>query len=419
MSFKGAGLQQNIMNRSMFAVGLAQFFSALADNTLLFALLKILKSTHDPVTHALIYPDWSDSALQASFIVTYILLAPMVGTIADHFSKGRVMMFGNALKLLGVVGVFAGINPFLCYGIVGVGAAVYSPAKFGILGEIVERQLLVKANGFIEGSTIAAILLGSFLGGFVADKSINAAIIMTVSAYGLAVIANMFIPKLLRAKQAETFNPKILFNDFFVTFVLLFKNKDVRFGIIGTSLFWGAATTLRLLLIAWVPVALLVPVAEAALAEGPDLTIPAMLNGLVGIGVVFGAALAGFIITIENARKCLIAGGIMGILVLMLGFQTHMTISIVYLLSIGFCGGFFIVPLNAVVQMRGKEIAGVGHAIAIQNFCENIMMIICLSLFALATYAQIPIIGIIAVFGGMFTFSVVILGFMNRSTNAA
>lgn len=414
MNFKGAGLQQNIMNRSMFAVGLAQFFSALADNTLLFALLKILKSTHDPVTHALIYPDWSDSALQASFIVTYILLAPMVGTIADHFSKGRVMMFGNALKLLGVIGVFAGVNPFLCYGIVGVGAAVYSPAKFGILGEIVERQLLVKANGFIEGSTIAAILLGSFLGGFIADKSINGVIIMTVIAYCLAVIANMFIPKLMRAKQADTFNPKILFSEFFMTLSVLFKNKDVRFGIIGTSLFWGAATTLRLILIVWVPVALLVPVVEVAV-EGPDLTIPAMLNGLVGVGVVFGAALAGFMITIENARRCLIAGGIMGILVLILGFQTQMTASIIYLLGIGFCGGFFIVPLNAVVQTRGKEIAGVGHAVAIQNFCENIMMIICLSLFALSTKANIPIIGTIAIFGGLFTLSVIILGVMNRS----
>ncbi|GBU09333.1 lysophospholipid transporter [Gammaproteobacteria bacterium] len=415
MNQKTMPLQKNILNKPMYAIGLAQFFSALADNTLLFALLKILKSSFDS-SNVPLYPNWSDSALQASFIITYILLAPIVGTIADHFPKGQVMMSGNALKLLGVFGVFFGLNPFVCYSIVGLGAAIYSPAKFGILGEIVESKLLVKANGFIEGSTIAAILLGSFLGGFIADKSIYGAIIMTLVIYILAVISNIFIPKLKCAKKAETFSPKILFKQFFVTFAVLFKNKDIRFGIIGTSLFWGAATTLRLLLIVWVPIALLGHATGIGIQESSDLSIPSMLNGLVGIGVVFGAALAGFIITLENARKCLIAGFIMGVLVLILGFQNNMLISIAFLLGIGFCGGFFIVPLNAVVQMRGKELAGVGSAIAVQNFCENIMMILMLSLFALARSAGIPIVGIIAIFGIVFSISILLLGLLNKSS---
>lgn len=147
----------SLWSKGMLAVTCAQFLSAFGDNALLFATLALMKQQF--------YPDWSQPILQMVFVGAYILFAPFVGQIADSFAKGRVMMFANSLKLLGALSICAGINPFLGYTLVGIGAAAYSPAKYGILGELTTGDKLVKANGLMESSTIAAILLGSVAGG--------------------------------------------------------------------------------------------------------------------------------------------------------------------------------------------------------------------------------------------------------------
>lgn len=151
----------SLWSKGMKAVIVAQFLSAFGDNALLFATLALLK--------AQFYPEWSQPILQMVFVGAYILFAPFVGQVADSFAKGRVMMFANGLKLLGAASICFGINPFLGYTLVGVGAAAYSPAKYGILGELTTGSKLVKANGLMEASTIAAILLGSVAGGVLAD----------------------------------------------------------------------------------------------------------------------------------------------------------------------------------------------------------------------------------------------------------
>lgn len=129
----------SLWSKGMKAVIVAQFLSAFGDNALLFATLALLK--------AQFYPEWSQPILQMVFVGAYILFAPFVGQVADSFAKGRVMMFANGLKLLGAASICFGINPFLGYTLVGVGAAAYSPAKYGILGELTTGSKLVKANG--------------------------------------------------------------------------------------------------------------------------------------------------------------------------------------------------------------------------------------------------------------------------------
>lgn len=196
-----------LMSRGMKAVLASQFLSAFADNALLFAILAQLKAEF--------YPEWSHPILQMVFVFTYIVLAPFVGQIADRFSKGRVMLFSNIFKFIGALGICFGLNPFLCYGLVGIGAASYSPAKYGILGELTGGDNLVKANGVMEASTIAAILVGSVVGGMLSDINLLLALGTCAILYALAVIANVFIPHLVAARPGKGWDLKLLVTDFF------------------------------------------------------------------------------------------------------------------------------------------------------------------------------------------------------------
>ena len=238
----------SLWSKGMKAVIVAQFLSAFGDNALLFATLALLK--------AQFYPEWSQPILQMVFVGAYILFAPFVGQVADSFAKGRVMMFANGLKLLGAASICFGINPFLGYTLVGVGAAAYSPAKYGILGELTTGSKLVKANGLMEASTIAAILLGSVAGGVLADWHVLIALAACALAYGGAVIANIYIPKLAAARPGQSWNLISMTRSFLNACTSLWRNGETRFSLVGTSLFWGAGVTLRFLLVLWVPVAL-------------------------------------------------------------------------------------------------------------------------------------------------------------------
>lgn len=216
---------------------LSQFFSAFADNALLFIMLAQLK--------AKLYPDWSQPILQVVFVFTYIIFTPFVGQIADCFAKGRVMLLANISKLIGAVGILLGLDPFLCYGLVGIGAAAYSPVKYGILAELTTGNNLVKANGFIEASTIAAILFGSIVGGFFANIDLLFALAMCILFYVIAVVINLYIPRLVPAKNKQKWVFRQLILNFIGLFKTLWRDHGVRFSLIGTSLFWGAGVTLR------------------------------------------------------------------------------------------------------------------------------------------------------------------------------
>lgn len=370
-----------LWSRGMAAVLFAQFFSAFGDNAVLFSALALLK--HEA------YPGWAAPLLQQFFVAAYILLAPFAGPFADSLPKGRVMLIGNGLKLAGAAGLLAGLNPFVAYALIGVGAAAYSPAKYGILGELTSGDKLVKANGLMESSTIAAILLGAIAGGVLADWSVAGALAACAGVYAVAAAANLLIPPLPPAHPLGGTSPGELFADFSAAVRTIWQHPDTRFSIIGTSLFWGSGVTMRFLLVAWVPVAL-------GLA---DNATPAYLNAMVAVGIVLGAGLAGALVRLDQVERALPAGVGIGIAVALLAMVHSLGPAYVLLAVVGACGGFFIVPLNALLQERGKETVGAGHAIAIQNLGENGAMLAMLGLYTLALGAGTPVLLIAPLFG--------------------
>ncbi|ELI2879305.1 lysophospholipid transporter LplT [Salmonella enterica] len=386
----------SIWSKGMLSVIVAQFLSAFGDNALLFATLALLK--------AQFYPDWSQPVLQMVFVGAYILFAPFVGQIADSFAKGRVMMVANGLKLAGAAGICLGVNPFVGYTLVGIGAAAYSPAKYGILGELTTGDKLVKANGLMEASTIAAILLGSVAGGVLADWHVIAALVACALAYAGAVAANLFIPKLVAARPGQSWRLSAMTRSFFCTCVVLWRNGETRFSLVGTGLFWGAGVTLRFLLVLWVPVALGIT----------DNATPTYLNAMVAVGIVVGAGAAAKLVTLETVSRCMPAGILIGVVVAIFSLQHALLPAYALLLLIGMLGGFFVVPLNALLQERGKKSVGAGNAIAVQNLGENSAMLLMLGLYSLAVLVGVPAVAIGIGFGVLFALAIAALWIWQR-----
>ncbi|EBA8509569.1 lysophospholipid transporter LplT [Salmonella enterica] len=386
----------SIWSKGMLSVIVAQFLSAFGDNALLFATLALLK--------AQFYPDWSQPVLQMVFVGAYILFAPFVGQIADSFAKGRVMMVANGLKLAGAAGICFGINPFVGYTLVGIGAAAYSPAKYGILGELTTGDKLVKANGLMEASTIAAILLGSVAGGVLADWHVIAALVACALAYAGAVAANLFIPKLVAARPGQSWRLSAMTRSFFCACVVLWRNGETRFSLVGTGLFWGAGVTLRFLLVLWVPVALGIT----------DNATPTYLNAMVAVGIVVGAGAAAKLVTLETVSRCMPAGILIGVVVAIFSLQHALLPAYALLLLIGMLGGFFVVPLNALLQERGKKSVGAGNAIAVQNLGENSAMLLMLGLYSLAVLVGVPAVAIGIGFGVLFALAIAALWIWQR-----
>lgn len=381
----------SVLSRGMLAVLIAQFLSALADNALLFGAVALLQREH--------FPQWTQPLLQEFFVGAYILLAPFAGPFADAFPKGQVMLVSNGLKLVGALGILVGVNPFVAYGLVGVGAAVYSPAKYGILSELTSPELLVKANGFMESSTIAAILVGAVSGGALADWNVRGALAAVTACYGVAALVNLLIPRLAAAHRLERLGLRSLMGDFSHAFRRLSAVPDVRFSVAGTSLFWGAGSTMRFLLIAWVPVALGIT----------NIRTPAYLNAVVAVGIVVGAALAAKTVTLDKVTRAMPAGVLIGLAVCVLSVTTRLPLAFAVLTVLGACGGFFIVPLNALLQARGHETVGAGHAIAVQNLVENLAMLVMIGSYMLAMRAGASVIAVAAGFGGFLAVSIALL----------
>ncbi|MWP61119.1 lysophospholipid transporter LplT [Gilliamella sp. Pas-s25] len=393
--------QYSLLSKGMVATMLAQFFSAFADNAIFFAILAFIKNLH--------YPAWSQSVLQISFVLPFIILSPFVGQFADSMSKGKAMMISNSMKLLGAGCICLNISPFIGYFVIGIGAAAYSPAKYGILGELTTGDNLVKANGLIEASTIAAILLGSLAGGHIADLNVSISILICVLMYGLAIIANLFIPKLPAARQNIPWQFMGMIKDFANTIKIIFTDKQVLFTLFGTSLFWGAGITLRFLLISWVP----------AILDIHDNATPTNLNAIVAIGIVIGAGLASTFISINNTLRCIPAGILMGIAVIAFTLQSNIISSYILLIIIGALGGFFLVPLNAFIQKIGKDLVGAGSVISVQNLSEYTAMMLMLGLYTLAVYLNLSVITIGVGFGSLFAIVIFLLwlGLRKNATN--
>lgn len=385
------------MNRGFYIILAAQFLSALADNALLFAAIALLGELSSP--------SWHTPVLQEAFIFSYIVLAPFVGAFADSLPKGRVMFISNLIKLAGCVAMLLGVHPLLAYGLVGLGAAAYSPAKYGILTEYLAPDQLVKANSWMEGLTVAAIVLGAVVGGVLISPTIAApllqsvhiplidsiaklAILVIVLLYIVAAIFNLYIPHVPIDHKPFSRNPIALSKDFMHCFKLLWKDPLGQVSLAVTTLFWGAGATLRLLVLGW-----------AAVALHYDISAAAKLTAWVAIGIAIGSVLAAKYIKLEDSVKVLPVGIAMGVLVLMMIPVTNSTLAIILLIAIGAMGGYFVVPMNALLQHRGHLLMGAGRSIAVQNFNENLSIFAMLGLYAVMEKMELSIYLIITVFG--------------------
>lgn len=395
------------MNLGFYIILTAQFLSALADNALLFAAIAVLKDLNAP--------SWHTPVLQEFFVVSYIVLAPFVGAFADAIPKGRVMFISNNIKLAGCFAMLAGLNPLFAYGIVGLGAAAYSPAKYGILTEYLPAEKLVAANAWMEGATVFAIILGAIIGGLMLNPYISGsmssylpwlgqidvakfAIVLITLLYIMAAIANLFIPATAPDHRPPRRDPISLLRDFGHSFKQLWRDPLGQVSLAVTTLFWGAGATLRLVILSW-----------ALLILKFDIQQATQLTAIVAVGIAIGSVAAGRYVKLNDSVRVIPTGIVMGIVVMGMVFVTNSVLAAALLMIIGILGGFFVVPMNALLQHRGHLLMGAGHSIAVQNFNENLSILIMLGLYALLDSANWSINAITIVFGAFISLSMLII----------
>jgi MFS family permease len=380
------------MRKGFYTLLVAQFLSALADNALLFAAIALLQQMHAP--------DWHKPLLLQFFVISYIVLAPFVGSFADALPKGRVMFIANGIKFIGSLAMILGMPPLYAYGIVGIGAAAYSPAKYGILTELLPPDKLVSANGWVEGSTVIAIILGAIVGGKMAGIDPETAIIAITALYLVAAGFNLFIPKLPIDHTIPKKDLVSLCRDFYRSFIVLWRDAQGQVSLSVTTLFWGAGATLRLVVIAW-----------AGIALNLNLDHATQMTAAVALGVAIGSIIAARYISLENSAKVLPAGVLMGVLVISMVLVNQWLIAAILLFLIGVLSGFFVVPLNALLQHRGHLLIGAGHSIAVQNFNENLGILILSGAYTWMVKASVDIDHIVIIFG---LFVVISMSLINR-----
>lgn len=366
-------------NKQLSLILVAQFLSAMADNVVLFVAIALLKSIQAPEYHI--------PLLQEMFLIPYVCLAPFVGLFADMNAKTKVMSLANTLKSIGVLCMLCHIHPFIGYGLIGIGATIYSPAKYGILAEILPIEKLVKANAIMESSTIIAILLGVVLGGSIADYSIKIGFIACFVFYLLAILCNVLTPKTAPEKEKKSYKESL--QNFIQSFKIILNNKWTNVSLFSTSIFWGTGTTLRLLLVAWVPFALHIN----------DIKTPAYLNATTAIGIALGAFIASKWISFEKIKRASFFSMSMGIIILLFSINHSLILTYVFCALLGMCGGAFVIPYNAILQKEGHESVGAGQAIAIQNFMENLTMIVFVGFYFVLQKLDFSIITITMIYG--------------------
>ncbi|MBP6395932.1 MAG: lysophospholipid transporter LplT [Giesbergeria sp.] len=396
------------MKRGFFTIMSAQFFSSLADNALFVAAVQLLISSGAP--------DWQSAALVPMFALFYVLLAPFVGAFADALPKGRVMLISNAIKIGGCLMMLFGAHPLMAYAIVGLGAAAYSPAKYGILTELLPASQLVKANGWIEGLTIASIILGVLLGGQLVgpllsqpllsidipwiDTGIHtpaqAAIATLIAVYAVAAWFNLRIPltgvemRPLRHDSSCSVlgNALALLPDFWTCNRRLWSDKLGQISLSTTTLFWGAGGNLKFIVLAWAGVAL-----------GYNTTQASALTGVVAIGTAAGAILASMRMRLDIATRVIPLGIAMGVLLVLMVFINSIWVAVPFLIVLGGLGGYLVVPMNALLQHRGHNLMGAGRSIAVQNFNEQAAILGLGLLYSLSLKLGLSVFGAITVFG--------------------
>jgi MFS transporter, LPLT family, lysophospholipid transporter len=403
------------MKKGFYTIMAAQFFSSLADNALLIAAIALLKDLHAP--------NWMTPLLKLFFVLSYVVLAAFVGAFADSRPKGRVMFVTNTIKVVGCIAMLAGAHPLIAYGIVGFGAAAYSPAKYGILTELLPPDRLVAANGWIEGTTVGSIILGTVLGGALISPHIashivkhtpasihtpaEAAMLIIILIYVVAALFNLRIPDTGARYPRQEHGPLKLITDFADCFTTLWRDKLGQISLAVTTLFWGAGATLQFIVLKWAEVSL-----------GMSLSEGAILQAVVAVGVAAGAVIAAARVPLKRSLSVLPVGIIMGIAVMLMAFYTrhlfpphwgfyfgrmhvsgYLIFAYVFLMVVGALSGFFVVPMNALLQHRGHVLLSAGHSIAVQNFNENLSVLVMLCLYAVLVWLDVPVTVVIVLFG--------------------
>jgi MFS transporter, LPLT family, lysophospholipid transporter len=364
------------MNRAVYTLLFAQFLTAFADNAILFTAFAMISQAGG-------YGDWYRAALQASFLVAFVILAPWVGRIADRHAKGRVLAWGNAVKAAGTLLMLSGADPLLAYAVVGVGAAMYGPAKYGILPDLVGHGRLVKANGLVEGSTIVAIVAGAVIGAHVADQSTGWAFALVAGSYALSLVAALFLP----GTETKPREDRAAIGQFVTMMRGFFTTSRARFAMLGAAIFWAAAVVLRVMMVAWAPAVLM----THNTSDIANLTV------FIAIGIALGAVVVPWLVPIEKLRRARLAAYLMGFGILILGITDDPLAARAALLFIGVAGGVFVVPINAALQEIGHRGIGAGSAVAIQNFFENVAMLVGTGLYSLALTQSIdPVLAMLS-----------------------
>ena len=407
------------MNRSFYIIMAAQFFSSLADNALLIAAIALLAQLQAPA--------WMTPLLKLFFVLSYVLLAAFVGAFADSRPKGNVMFITNTIKFVGCVAMLFGSHPLMAYAIVGLGAAAYSPAKYGILTELLPPEKLVAANGWIEGLTVGSIILGTVLGGVLISSTVSqsllaldmpsfdtgidtpaeSAILIIMMIYVVAALINLKIPDTGARYVSQKTNPIELVKDFAICFKTLWNDRLGQISLAVTTLFWGAGATLQFIVIKWAQVAL-----HMNLSQG------AILQAISAVGVAGGAVYAAWRIPLRKSLNVLPYGIAMGLVVCVMAvynsdmlpntsiltvgkLQISLNLLPAYflLILVGWLAGYFVVPMNALLQHRGHVLMSAGHSIAVQNFNENISVLMMLLTYSLLIWLDIPVQFVIIGFG--------------------
>ena len=401
------------MERGFYTIMAAQFFSSLADNALLVVAIALLIDLHAPA--------YLTPILKFVFVLFYVILAPFVGAFADSMAKGRVMFISNTIKITGCGLLFLATHQYFAlaaYAVVGLGAAAYSPAKYGILTELLPAEKLVIANGWIEGLTVASIVLGTVMGGVLItpsvaeillgfdfpvidtgiDSALESSILLIAVIYAVAAIFNLYIPNTGIDHRIPKKNPFYLIHEFGHCVRLLWADKLGQISLAVTTLFWGAGATLQFIVLKWAEVALDYPLNKAA-----------QLQGVVALGIAVGAVMAARWVSLRQSVKVIPLGVAMGVVVMAMTLVSDLWIAIALLTVIGGLAGFFVVPMNALLQHRGHILMGAGHSIAVQNFNENLSILTMLLMYAALIWFDVHIYTVIVAFGAFVSITMIMV----------
>jgi LPLT family lysophospholipid transporter-like MFS transporter len=399
------------MPAGFYIIMAAQFFSSLADNALLVAAIALLMQ--------MTAPEWMTPLLKFFFTISYVIFAAFVGAFADSMPKGRVMFITNAVKIAGCLMMFfydwlplpgapLYVAVLFAYAVVGLGAAAYSPAKYGILTEYLPHHKLVVANGWIEGLTVASIILGTVCGGLLISETVSkellaidlpqietgidspaeAAILLIIVFYAIAAVFNLYIPDTGVDHRAPSKNPLFLIREFAHCVKLLWSDKLGQISLATTTLFWGAGATLQFIVLKWASVAL-----------GYTLSQATYLQGICAVGIAIGAAVAARYVPLHRSPHIVPVGIAMGLIVIVMVLVRNVAVAIPLMVLIGALAGFFVVPMNALLQHRGHILMGAGHSIAVQNFNENLSILVMLGVYSLLIWLDFSIYTVIVLFG--------------------